>query len=354
MNLDDLDLFKQLDPDGMLGYIDALPDQFESAWAHAASLEVPDTQIDRVLICGMGGSAISGSLFAALAAESALVPIEVLRGYTLPAYARDASTLVIGMSHSGNTEETLSAISEALERGCTVLAITTGGKLSQVVSEAGGTVWQYDYPSPPRAALGWLYGMLLGAAAKLGLIPDFSDDVSESLTVMRKYQEIWGAEMMAARNPAKRYAGQLVDCIPIFWGAGLMAPVARRWKTQVNENSKSSAYYEELPELNHNTVVGIVAPDELMRNHKFQVIQLTSRYDHPRVALRHQLTHSMLLTEGFITDPIKARGESRLAQQMSMILFGDYLSYYLAMAYKVDPTIIEPIMMLKSMMAEAE
>ncbi len=142
--------------------------------------------------------------------------------------------------------------------------------------------------------------------------------------------------------------------MPVIWGAGLLAPVAQRWKTQINENAKSAAIFDVLPELDHNSVVGIEAPEEELRKHKFQVIQLLSpKYDHPRVALRHQITLELYREQGIITDTVKARGDSRLAQQMSLVQFGDYVSYYLAMAYQVDPTPIGPIAVLKQKMAEA-
>lgn len=350
MDLDDLELFRQIDTQNMLGHIYALPDQLANAWAHAKTLPQPDTgAIERVVICGMGGSAISGDLFAALVFDSCPIPISVVRGYDLPAYAAGEATLVIALSHSGNTEETLSATGQAVERGTKVLVITTGGELAK----QGGTVWTYTYDAQPRASLGWLYGTLLGAASRLGLAPDLGGEIEEAAAVLGKYRERWGVENVAARNAAKRYAGQLVDCIPVIWGSGLLAPVARRWKTQLNENAKSCAFFDELPELNHNTVAGITAPDELLQRHKFQVVQLCSDYDHPRVALRHEITHDMLIGQAVLTDPLKARGKGRLAQQMSMVLFGDYVSYYLAMAYQVDPTPIGPIMMLKQMMAEA-
>jgi glucose/mannose-6-phosphate isomerase len=355
MNLDDLQLFKQIDRANMLGHINALPDQLKNAWEHAQGLDLSTARnIDRVVICGMGGSAISGDLLAALIFDTCPVSITIVRGYDLPAYAAGEGTLVIALSHSGSTEETISAAQQALERGLKPVAITTGGELTERVAAGGGTVWNYTYDAQPRASLGWLYGLLLAAVTRLGLISDLGAEVEEAIAVMHKHREPWGVDVTAACNPAKRYAGQIVDSIPVIWGAGLLAPVARRWKTQINENAKSCAFFDELPELNHNTVVGIAAPDELIRRHKFQIIQLTSSYDHPRVALRHQATHDMLLGEAIITDPLKARGESRLAQQMSMILFGDFVSYYLAMAYQVDPTPIPPIETLKAKLAQVE
>ena len=357
MNLDDLEMFRRVDSGDMIGHINALPAQLGDAWDHGQKQALPAdfSGIERVAICGMGGSAISGEMLAALVEDTCRVPITVIRDYTLPAWAQGPSTLVVAMSHSGGTEETLSAASEAIQRKTRLLAITSGGELEQIVEAGGGTVWQFTYKSQPRAAMGWLYGMLLAAFCRMGLAADLSHDVAEAVETMVQAKERFMPETIAARNPPKRYAGQLVDCLPVIWGAGLLAPVARRWKTQINENAKSSAFFDLLPELDHNSVVGIDAPEEELRRHKFQVIQLLSpRYDHPRVALRHHITLELFREQGIITDMVKARGQSRLAQQMSLVQFGDYVSFYLAMAYEVDPTPIGPIVTLKEKMAKAE
>jgi glucose/mannose-6-phosphate isomerase len=356
MNLDDLELFRKIDADHMIGYINALPDQLRDAWAHGGTLEMPAAmgKVERAAICGMGGSGIGGELLAALVEDTCPAPITVIRGYDLPAWATGPSTLVVTVSHSGGTEETLSAAKQAVERKTKLLAITTGGELADIADAGGGTVWKYTYPSLPRAAIGWLYGMLLAAFSQMGLAPDLDASVKEAVERMERTRDTFVPETIAARNPPKRYAGQLVDCLPMIWGAGLLAPVARRWKTQINENSKSAAVFDLLPELDHNTVVGIESPSEMLRKHQFQIIQLLSpKYDHPRVTLRHQMTLELFREQGIITDTVKARGDSRLAQQMSLVQFGDYVSYYLAMAYQVDPTPIGPIMMLKEKMAQA-
>jgi glucose/mannose-6-phosphate isomerase len=355
MFLDDID-YQTLDPDNMRGFIEALPDQFEAAWARAKTLPLPSrlTAADRVVICGMGGSAISGDLLAGLIESTCPKPIFVNRDYDLPAFATGPQTLVICLSHSGSTEETLSAAQQAIDRETRLLAITTGGDLGPLVESAGGTVWNFAYASPPRAALGWLYGLLLGAAVKLGLSPDLESDVEESIARMRRDAEVWATTTMTNRNNAKRVAGQIVDCVPVVWGAGFLAPVARRWKTQFNENAKTGAFFEQLPELNHNAVVGILTPTELINRHKFQIMQLESvKFDHPRNRLRHAATETLLREAGVITEVVKARGESRLTQQINVIQFGDDVSFYLAMAYGVDPTPIQPITMLKEKMAAA-
>lgn len=346
--------FKAIDSQNMLEAIDSLPDQLESSWASVRPGSVPDiSDVQRVIICGMGGSSISGELLAALVADQCPAPIFVNRSYNLPAWAAGSETLIIGLSHSGTTEETLSAVSQGVGRGCRVLAVTQGGELGPLVEGSGGTVLTYQYDAPPRASLGWLYGVLLAGVSKGGLIADLADSVSESVTLLKKGHEVLGADSPPEKNPAKRTAGQLVDRIPIFWGGGLLEPVARRWKTQINENAKTAAYFETMPELNHNAVVGLEFPEPLMT--RIAIVQLVSRaYDHPRVKVRHEASTKIVLQSGIMSDRVTARGESRLAQQMSMIQFGDYLSYYLAMAYEVDPTPIYNIDQLKQQLAEVE
>ena len=353
MNFDP-ESFKAIDSQNVLGAIDDLSNQLESAWASAQMAAVPDfSDVRQVIICGMGGSSISGELLATLVEDQCPVPVIVNRAYDLPAWVTGSETLVIGLSHSGTTEETLSAVSQGIERGCRTLAVTQGGKLGPLVAEASGTVLSYRYDAPPRASLGWLYGTLLAGVCRGGLITDQADSVAEAVALLRKGREVLGADSPPEKNPAKRTAGQLVDRIPIFWGGGLLEPVARRWKTQVNENAKTAACFEAMPELNHNAIVGLEFPEPLMT--RIAIVQLVSRaYDHPRVKVRHEASTKIVLQSGIMSDRVTARGESRLAQQMSMIQFGDYLSFYLAMAYEVDPTPIHNIDQLKQRLAEVD
>ncbi len=352
MDLDDRDRFKQIDADDMLGHIDALPEQLSDAWAHGHTLALRPLRgsVRQIFICGMGGSAISGDLLAALTAETLLLPIFVNRSYTLPPHAAGPETLVIGLSHSGGTEETLSAVEQGIRRGAQTLAITTGGQLAEMVDRAGGSIISYQYPSQPRAALGWLYGLLLAALDRFGIV-NLEHDIRETVDLMRRVRDELKADVPIVHNPAKRLAGQLMGRVVVVWGAGLLEPVARRWKTQINENAKTAAYYEGLPELNHNSIVGTIYPEDGVR--RLGVVQLISRrHDHPRVQLRQDATGDLLLQEAILNDRVYAAGESRLANQLSLIQYGDYVSYYLAMSYGVDPTPIPQIVALKARMAE--
>jgi glucose/mannose-6-phosphate isomerase len=354
MNLNDTSLFKQVDQSNMLAYIDALPEQFRQAWQAAATVDMPDgyEHVRQIVICGMGGSAISGSLAASLFEGLLDKPVISVRGYDLPAYAKGDHTLVVAMSHSGTTEETLSCAQQAIEREAKLLAVTTGGELAPLIAEAGGALLRYTYDAPPRAALGWLYGSLLGGLHALGIIPDIQGEVDETIRLLDNSRSALQVDVSTGENRAKRLAGQLIDRVPVIWAAGLLNPVARRWKTQLNENAKSAAYFETLPELNHNSVVGIEYPEGVLIG-RFCPVQLRSSHEHKRVTIRHEATKELLLGYGIVADEVRAHGVSRLAQQMNLVQFGDYVSYYLAIAYQVDPTPIDTIITLKQRLAEA-
>ena len=354
INLDDIQRFPALDPEDMLGHINALPDQLADAWQFALAQPLPDSfrDVRAIVIAGMGGSAIGADYLAALVAGSSPVPIVVNRHYDLPAFVSGPETLVIASSHSGNTEETLAAFAQAGERGTQRMAITTGGQLAAQAAEAGVTCWQFTYNSQPRAAFGWSFGLLVGLAHRLGLAGDLSADVQEAVDVLRRWREFFRAESPTYDNPAKRMAGQVCERIGAFYGSGIMAPVARRWKGQLNENAKNWSEFDVLPEQNHNGIAGTEFPCAAIE--KLYCVFLQSSHDHPRVTLRYDLSFKRFLEEGIMVDRVKARGRSRLAQMMNVTQFGDYVSYYLAMINEVDPTPIPQIAALKEGLAQAE
>jgi len=354
MNLDDLDRMRAIDVDEMLSHIDALPDQLENAWRLAQTLPLPEShQAPRLIaLCGMGGSAIGGDLAAAIVAPTSPAPFVVLRSYDLPAFVTGPETLVIASSNSGNTEETLAAAEIARERGARLLAITTGGQLADHAARHGYPLWQFDYKSQPRAALGWSLGLLLGLADRLKLAPDLGTDLAGAIALLRETAQGYGAGSSLATNPAKRTAGQLIGRVPLFVGAGIFEPVARRWKCQLNENAKAWAEYEPMPETNHNTVAAIGFPAD--HNVPLSAIIITSpTEDHPRVRLRNELMYTMCLQNGIMADTFQPQGATALAQLLHAVQFGDYLSYYTAIGYGVDPTAIAPIVELKEQLARS-
>lgn len=352
VDLDDLALLRRQDPGGMAARIAELPDSVATAWQSANSLALPhDFQsITSVLITGMGGSSIGGDLLRVLAESESPVPVVVQRGYDLPAFAAE-QTLVVAVSHSGSTEETLSQVDEAIRRRCKLLALTTGGTLLPKTKSAGGTVFSFSYPTQPRAALAYLFVPLVAMFGQLGLLRDKHAEVEEAVRVLRELQAQLAPETPAASNPAKQIAQALMGRAAVIYGGGIMAEVAHRWKTQFNENSKAWAAYDVFPELNHNAVVGYEYPSDFADH--VLVLLLETTHEHPRVAVRERVTEGLLEMHGVTYRRIPARGESALAQMLSAIYVGDYASYYLAQLYQVDPTPIAAIDHLKQELAKA-
>jgi glucose/mannose-6-phosphate isomerase len=354
MNLDDLDRFKQLDTLDMIAEIENLPDQLAHAYQLGMTHELPAwTEIRQVLIAGMGGSAIGADLLASYCAPLARLPVSVHRDYGLPLYARGVETLVICSSHSGNTEETLDAFHAALDAACRILVVSTGGELAKRARENNIPVWTFEHSGQPRAAVGFSFGLLLALFERLGFIPSQKDAVEEAVASMKRTQQHLRTEVPAAKNPAKRYAGQLMGRWTTIMGSGLLSTVARRWKGQINEIAKAGANFEFLPEADHNTLAGTMNPQETLNAHTMTLF-LCAPSDHPRNRLRSDLTRKAFMLEGMNTDFVEARGSTPLAHMWTMILFGDYMAYYLAMGYGVDPTPIQALVEFKNAMAEAK
>ncbi len=352
MNLDNPNSFRNLDTQDMLSQINGLPGQLQTAWELGMNLKLPDwTGIQQVLIAGMGGSAIGADLLAAYIAPFCTIPFFVHRDYDLPAWAKGPKTLVVASSHSGNTEEVLSSFETALTRGCKRMAITTGGALAKAALKDNIPVWEFKHKGQPRAAVGYSFGLLLAAMHRLGFIPNPSTELDETVQAMQSQREWIKPEISTAQNPAKRIAEQLIDRWISVFGAGILAPVARRWKGQMSEIAKAWAQFEFLPESDHNTLAGVMNPNKLHQN--FLVLFLRSPSDHPRNHQRIDLTGKIFTQEGLKTQFIDARGDTRLAHLWTSLNLGDYVAYYLAMAYNVDPTPVSAIENFKREMAAA-
>ncbi len=344
--LDDVRRFQELDSEHMLEEIDGLPDQLQIAWELGQQPPLPDAVgIRQVVIAGMGGSAIGADLLAAYALPLCPVPVFVHRNYDLPAWANGPETLVIASSHSGNTEETLSAFDAAVQRGCRLMAVCTGGQLAEKAREHGVPLWTFDHKGQPRAAVGYSFGLLLAAFTRLGLIPDPSEELAGAVQAMRDQQAHLRADVPTTQNPAKRMAGQWVGRWVVVLGADHLEPVARRWKGQISEVAKSWGQFEFLPESDHNTLAGLVQPEEQFAHSMVIFLQADSL--HPRNQLRVDVTRQIFMVEGLNTDVYRATGGSRLAHMWTALHFGDYSAYYLAMAYGIDPSPVPAIESLK-------
>jgi len=348
MNLDDLALYLATDTQDMYSLIEDLPDQLLTGWQLAKSLALPEwVGIRQVAFAGVGGSAIGAAMLAAYAQETCPLPLYLHRDYGLPRWAQGPETLVVVSSYSGNTEEAISAFEQALVNGCRCLVVSKGGKLGRLALERSAPWWKYQHEGQPRSAVGLSFSLLLGLMVRLNLLQVAPAELMEAVAAMRAQQARLGRQVPAARNPAKRMAGQLMDRWVMVFGAGLLAPVARRWKAQINELSKALAQFEALPEADHNTLAGTYYPEELIS--RTMALFLRAPSDAPRQRQRSDLTRKAFMLQGFNTDFIDAGGESHLAHQWTSLHFGDYIAYYLAMAYGADPT---PVAMLDGLKEE--
>ena len=351
INLDDLEVYKRNDPEGMLARIKELPMQCRQAYQAAMSFNLPAdyTDIDKVVILGMGGSAIGGDLVRNLAQSEAGIPVIIHRDYGLPAFVND-KTLLIASSYSGNTEETLSAFEPALKTGVKKLAMTTGGKLKEIADANNIPVFKIEYKAQPRAALGFSFIPTLGVLQKLGFLTDKSADVAETVNVLEKLSAKLDEKSPLASNPAKQLAQRLYGRLTVIYGAGIAAESAHRWKTQINENGKAWAFYEVFPELNHNATVGYPFPEEITG--RIRVILLRSPLFNERVKLRYDVTCELLDRAGVKYEFVDSVGSSALSQMMSLVMMGDFTSYYLAILYGIDPSPVDVINYLKDKLAK--
>lgn len=349
-NLDDPRLYQELDKGGQMAHLQRLPDQCRMAWDAALKLKIPAgyRKVKKVVVAGMGGSAIGGDLAGGLAALDGL-EVTVHRDYGLPP-GIDGSTLIVLGSYSGETEETLSSYEAALASPAKKLAITGGGRLKQKATEQGFPVLSIDYKSPPRVALGFGFIGLLGVLHNLGLVKDKAADMEETVSVLKSQTCSLDKDSPLENNLAKRLANQFYGRLAVSYGGGFLAAVARRWKTQFNENSKAWAFFEALPELNHNALVGYEFPAEISP-HIFVAI-LRSPLIHPRIQLRCQITSDILSQRKVAHQILDGQGKSALAQMMSLIVLGDYTSYYTALLYGTDPTPVNVIDYLKGRLAQ--
>jgi glucose/mannose-6-phosphate isomerase len=351
MNLDDLAIFKKLDSQDILEQINHLPDQLASAYQLGTRLPLPNLRnLKVIVVSGMGGSAIGADLAAAYVSDQCPVPVIVHRDYGLPAFASGPQSLVIASSHSGNTEETLSSFEAGLARGCSLVAISTGGKLAALAEQNGVPAWRFEHHHAPRMAVGFSFGLLIAIFHRLGLIADPGPALQEAVQAMRTLQGSLKPEVPASRNPAKRMAGQLYGRWISVFSADYMSPVARRWKGQVSELAKAWAQYEYLPESDHNSLAGTQNPEDLLQH--MMALFIRAPKIQQRDLKRLELTRSIFMQQGINTDFIDGLGESSMAQIWTALIFGDYTTYYLAMAYGVDPTPIDLMDAFKAEMAK--
>lgn len=337
------------DKSSMFSKILEWPSQLCQGWEIGDSMEpgIRFRKIKNIVFNGMGGSAIAGDVIRSLLGEHLPVPFVVNRGYYLPPFA-DKETLFIASSYSGNTEETLSATQQAIQKGCKLVAVTSGGKLAEIAHEKHCPVYFLPSGYPPRASLGYSLGVLLAFFSKLGVGPFSKKHVEQAATFLEKEGKGL-ADPARKENPVWSVAKQLKGRFPLLYaGTETLEPVGFRWKCQFNENSKMHAAYIGIPEMNHNEIVAWKKLEAVNGFYSSLVaVFLRSQKDSPRIRLRMELTRELVLKNRGKAIEVTGKGSSFLEEMLYLIYFGDLVSVFLAGLNKVDPTEIENINYLK-------
>ena len=340
-----------LDPDDMRGAVRDFPGHLATGWGRgeaAESFGLDAGDLDGLVLCGMGGSAIGGDLVRGLVEPTAPVPFAVNRGYRLPGWVGRRS-LVIASSYSGGTEETLSAFGEARERGARVLVVTSGGPLLEHAQADGLDHVVIPGGLQPRAALGYSLGVVLRVARALGLAELSDGEVEAALDAARQRAERHDQDQDG--NPARDLSGRWVGALPVVYtGVGLLEAVGMRWRTQINENAKHPAVGNVFPELDHNEIMGFESGPPAVLG-QMQVVVLRDADDHPQIGKRVQATRDLVQDSVGGWTEETAEGDSRLDRMLSLVQLGDAASFWLAMRKGVDPTPVETIQELKKTLA---
>ena len=340
----DREAVEAVDKSDLLTDVLAIPEHLRDAvWkAQSARLEDWDSP-GGLVVAGMGGSAIGGDLARVALGDQASRPILSARGYGLPGWTQPDTT-VLCSSYTGETEETLAAYEAAGALGATRVVATTGGELARIARRDGVPVIPVAAGLEPRAAVAYMTVAALEVAARCGAGPRLTSELDVAAEHLEDLVVEWGPDG-SADGLAKSVARGLHGTVPVIAGTGLTGPIAYRWKTQLNENAKVPAFSHEIPELNHNEIVGWAGAAAVAR---FSAVFLADPDVHPRVQDRIELTERFVREQGAATFVLHSRGTTSIERVFSLVLLGDLVSLYLGVLRGVDPTPVEPIKALKT------
>ena len=326
----------------------AIPEHLRDALWKVESAQLSDWDSPGgLVVAGRGGSAVGGALAVAALGDTASRPIVSARGYGLPSWATPDTT-VLCSSYSGNTEETLACYEAAGALGARRVVATSGGRLAEMARADGVPVIPVAGGLQPRAAVAYMTVAAIEVAVRCGAAPGLAAEIDVAAEHLEQLVVEWGPDSDEG-SLAKSLARALHGTIPVIAGADLTAPVAYRWKTQLNENAKVPAFWHELPELDHNELVGWSGAAELGR---FSAVFLEDVDTHPRISRRIELTEKIIGPSAASTHRVQTRGTSAFERVFSLVLLGDLVSIYLAALRGVDPAPVEPIERLKAELAE--
>jgi glucose/mannose-6-phosphate isomerase len=344
----DSDSIAAVDSSDLLADVVGLPEQLRDAlWKVQSAQLQPWESPGGLIVAGMGGSAVGGVLARAILGDHASRPILTSRTYGLPAWTTPDTT-VLCASYSGDTEETLACYEAAGALGAVRVAVTSGGKLAELARADGVPVIPVAGGFQPRAAVAYMTVAALEVAGLCGAGPRVGSEIDVAADHLEQLVVEWGADGAEDSEP-KALARALRDRVAIIVGSGITQPVAYRWKTQLNENAKVPAFTHELPELDHNEIVGWQDAPALGR---FAAVFLDDSDTPLRVKQRIELTRDLIADKAAGTFVVQSRGHTAVERIFSLVLLGDLVSLYVAVLRGTDPTPVPAIDELKRRLAE--
>jgi glucose/mannose-6-phosphate isomerase len=350
--LDELKNIEKIDKSGMLNDIAKLPEQIKEAEQIVKNSNITSIyKINNIIISGMGASAITGDIIQRLLRDRIDIPIFITRQYDLPKWA-NKNTLIFSQSYSGNTEETLSTFKHAFQKHCKIISVSSGGKLQEYCEKRKVPFIKIPSGLQPRASTGYLLFCSLHALKKTGLLQqNINNEIQETIQITEEFTKNNKKENPEENNLSKKLAKKIVNKIPQIYAWDFYIPIAKRWCTQFNENSKIICRYDEVPECNHNDIVGWSMNPEvskkficiLFRDHEIESIHLTKRLNFMKKLLKDVAGDTIEVT---------INAKKRLPKMIYAMYLGDYVSCYLAILRKIDPTPVEAIRQLKEELAK--
>lgn len=343
------ELVSSYDPQNQFDVIKNSYQQIQYVKENSYSLDGIDTdKVSNIIVTGLGGSAIGGEFLSNLLKDDLNIPYTVNRNYDLPKYANE-NTLVIASSYSGNTEETLAAVSKARELGCQIICVTTGGKLQKFAEENNLPVCNLKEGYQPRFAIWVNFFTLFKVLQLLNFVADDNDLLGSSIELLRKKAE----EFTKDDNTAYKIAEDLVGFIPVIYSADdYTSAVGGRLKGQFNENSKVHAFHNVYPELNHNEIIGWETFRESQFNAK--LINIVDASYNPRINKRIEVTTEVVANEGVDVINLQSAEKEFKLRLIDLVYLGDWISYYLTLLREQDPSEIKNIHYLKEQLAHTE
>lgn len=328
-----------LDKHDMLGKLKGFATQCKEGYTSSIP-SLPFTSVEKVIFSGMGGSAISGDIITVIASEHSTIPSFVNRDYSLPSWVCGEETLVVAISYSGNTEETISVLKEAIRRKNSIVCISSGGKIEEIAKEKNLPFLKIPSGYPPRCALGHLFFSCYKIMEALKAVPPIETHL---FSKMEEWIERFIPENK--NNLARNLAEKFHNRITLLYSNNRFFPVTTRWKTQIAENSKTFAFVNVLPEMNHNEIMSWRYPEWFIK--QCIPVFIISKNEHPRVDLRFEITKEIIFKKQPELISLTTEGDVLLEELFYLIILGDWISFYLGIMNNEDPTEIEEINILK-------